>query len=183
MVRGNSIYVFGGVSQGGSVPYNSVVKFDMNSGQWQEMNNYGIRPLGRLFHTASLSSDGTRMIITGGIPCFSRIYERSLTFTDFNGQYPAQRNHVSTASLSVEHSLGLDDVWAYYFESGDWIQLKPPTNPHLERCHAAANVYFQEYDKNILPSSSVSVHTLSHTWGGVCALLCAQVFLVWKKAF
>jgi hypothetical protein len=142
--KNGKLYSFGGMERGGALPSNDVLEFDIASKRWGGVVSvYGDKPPGRFFHSATVSADGKTMYITGGTPCFSRIYMKSLEFDDSNGQYVTQRQHATTEALSIEHSQGLDDVYSFTFATRTWKQLKAATDPHVLRCKAASNVFYK----------------------------------------
>lgn len=142
VVRGNYLYVFGGAERGGEMPSNKLLMFDLDGKMWSVATTYGEAPPGRFFHSASLSPDGKKMYISGGTPCFSRIYQKSLDFDDANGQYNPMVQHATTMALSIEHSQGYDDVWAFSFENNEWMMLKASSLGREAECKAATNVYY-----------------------------------------
>lgn len=145
VIRGRKLYVFGGMSKGSEQPSQDLLVFDLDAGVWSVADVYGSadsRPPGRIFHSASLSEDGSKMYVTGGTPCFARIFQKSLSFDDANGQYVPMLQHATTETTSIEHSMGFDDVYAFDFATGQWTQLKPPSTDRKRDCHAATNVYY-----------------------------------------
>lgn len=160
VVSGGKIYSFGGMERGGALPSNDVLAFDILGKHWSTLPVYGDKPPGRFFHSASVSTDGKEMYISGGTPCFSRIYMESLEFDDANGQYVTQRQHATTEALSVEHSQGLDDVYSFNFESRVWKQLKAATDTHSLRCKAASNVLYRNGEAMIRPMAVTGLVTV-----------------------
>jgi hypothetical protein len=140
------IYSFGGMERGGALPSNDVLVFDTLAKSWSTLPVYGEKPPGRFFHSATVEKD--TMYISGGTPCFSRIYMKSLEFDDANGQYVTQRQHATTEALSIEHSQGLDDVYSFNFKTRAWKQLKSASDPHALRCKAASNVFYTPNSSN-----------------------------------
>ena len=67
---------------------------------------------------------------------------KSLSFDDSNGDLSTQKQHATTASLSVEHSEGWDDVYEFTFATREWKQLKAPTLNHAADCKSVTNVYY-----------------------------------------
>jgi hypothetical protein len=160
--KNGKLYSFGGMERGGALPSNDVLEFDIASKRWVGVVSvYGDKPPGRFFHSATLSSDGKTMYITGGTPCFSRIYMKSLEFDDSNGQYVTQRQHATTEALSIEHSQGLDDVYAFSFATRTWTQLKAATDPHVLRCKAASNVFYKNSGDVARPLALTVITTLA----------------------
>lgn len=147
------------MERGGALPSNEILVFDILGKHWSTLPVYGEKPPGRFFHSASVSTDGKTMYISGGTPCFSRIYMKSLEFDDSNGEYVTQRQHATTEALSIEHSQGLDDVYAFNFESRVWSQLKAATDPHVLRCKAASNVFFKNSESIVRPVAVSAVVT------------------------
>lgn len=161
VVSGDSIFSFGGMERGGAMPSNDILVFDIVGKHWSTLPVYGEKPPGRFFHSASLSHDGKQMYISGGTPCFSRIYMKSLEFDDSNGQYVTQRQHATTEALSIEHSQGLDDVYSFNFESRVWTQLKAASDTHALRCKAASNVFYKSSESMVRPMAVTGLVTLA----------------------
>jgi len=153
IVKADKMYVFGGIAVGGVLASNELLQFDLLSHNWSYVASYGTKPPGRFFHSATLSEDGKIMYITGGTPCFARIFMESLDFEDANGNLPPERQHAFTEALSIEHSEGLDDVYAFNFDTREWKELKPATDLHMTRCKAASNVLYQSGATSQLPSA------------------------------
>lgn len=151
VVADGRLYSFGGMERGGAMPSNDLLVFDILGKHWSTIPVFGEKPPGRFFHSASVSSNGKDMYITGGTPCFSRIYMKSLEFFDSNGPYVTQRQHSVTEALSIEHSQGLDDVYSFNFASRVWKQLKAATDTHALRCEAASNVFYRNSETMVRP--------------------------------
>merc|ERR1712070_534217 len=113
----SKMYVFGGMGTNSTSPINKIYEFDMTQRLWTELIPVGSDvPSGRMFHTASLSSDSRYMYIYGGIACFQIIQMRSLE-TGLK-EYHMQQD-------SIEYSQGLEDVWVYDFVTNMWLELSP----------------------------------------------------------
>jgi len=160
--KSGKIYSFGGMERGGAMPSNDLLEFDIAGKRWGGVVSvYGDKPPGRFFHSATVSGDGKTMYITGGTPCFSRIYMKSLEFDDSNGQYVTQRQHATTEALSIEHSQGLDDVYSFTFATRTWTQLKAATDPHALRCKAASNVFYKNSGEAARPVTLTAIATVA----------------------
>lgn len=168
IIRGNKLYIFGGIAKNGNVASNELIEFDIDANVWSTVDVYGEnnKPPGRLFHTAVLSEDGKRMFITGGTPCFKRIFQKSLSFDDANGQYVPMLQHATTETTSIEHSQGLDDVYAFDFEEKQWTKIRGATNARQNNCKAATNVYYNAAPSRASPALAFAVALVS-----LCAVL------------
>jgi hypothetical protein len=145
IIRGNKLYVFGGMAKGSEQPSSDLLEFDLDARVWSIVKVYGSensKPPGRIFHSSTLLADGKKMFISGGTPCFARIFQKSLSFDDANGQYVPMLQHATTETTSIEHSMGFDDVYAFDFDTKQWTQLKASTTARQGDCHAATNVYY-----------------------------------------
>lgn len=134
VMRHMTSYIFGGLNKSATVPGNALYMFDLNERVWSKVTPVGPDvPPGRMFHTATISSDQRRMFIYGGLACFNRIQMTSLEkgLTEFHMQQD-----------SLEYSFGLEDVWAYDFVTKVWAEISPQRYRREPKCPTAQGVTF-----------------------------------------
>lgn len=128
---GQVLYVFGGMLPNMTNPQYVIYGFDVNTLEWKEVVPTGEdRPLGRMWHNGAESTDGSQMIVYGGINC----YERVQLTTDESG---SRQYRFST--LAVEYQYAMEDIWAVDFNDFIWIEVKPARTKRRSTCTPAEN--------------------------------------------
>merc|ERR1711934_1117996 len=97
----DALWVFGGKMPNETNPSGRTFRFDLSAGTWHLLSPAGEdRPIGRMFHSADLSSDGTTMVVYGGLNCFQE------TSTKTSQVGPVSYNF---ANSNIEYQLAMED--------------------------------------------------------------------------
>ena len=143
----DDLWVYGGRAHNATGPSSDTYRFNTETLTWHLLDPAGEgaslchllaslplrsdKPLGRMFHSADLSTSGEAMIVYGGLNCFGETRIRTKEIGPVSYEF---------ANQNIEYQYAMEDMWVMEFSDMAWVEMNAARTKYSATCPPPPNV-------------------------------------------